>query len=232
MTPEPLGRRGVTRVLRVLACLSAMVGAAAAAEAPVALRYDPQTRGPVPMPAAERDLQRVIVQPWYTVSANGFSLEGPAFDRVGDLLFTDAGQRRVLRPTPDRHLTTVVPANALNLGGLAIHKDGRIFAAEPGGFKRGSIASVRPDGANLRTILSPDAGFVVNDLVLNPNGTPLGQILLPGWDEGHNLRSTSMALRPGTDDLLIVTHDGVGGQGSRIFHARVFAKALPLFSHQ
>src|SRR3954464_15730111 len=35
-------------------------------------------------------------------------------------------------------------------------------------------------------------------------GIPIGQVLLPGRDEGHNLLSTSMAIRPGTDDLYIV----------------------------
>lgn len=314
---------------------------------PATLAYDARTRGPVPIPPAERDLQSAVAQPWFKVSDEGVPLEGPSFDRAGDLLFTDAGTGRVLRLTLDRRLTTVVPANALNLGGLAIHRDGRIFAAGTGGFKRGSIVSVRPDGSDLRTVISPDAGYVVNDLVfdakggfyftdfrgtstdpkggayyvapdlktvtpvlpnlalangvaLSPdgktlwvtefgrnllhrvdladattptplgtsvayhftgpapdsmrvdsdgnlyvalygqgrvlafsrNGIPIGQVLLPGRDEGHNLRSTSLALRPGTDDLLIVTNDGTGGQGSTIFHARAFAKALPLFSHQ
>ena len=60
----------------------------------------------------------------------------------------------------------------------------------------------------------------------------LRQVLLPGREEGHNLRSTSMAIRPGTDDLYIVTNDGTGGQGATIFRARAFAKALPLYSHQ
>lgn len=69
-------------------------------------------------------------------------------------------------------------------------------------------------------------------LAFNRNGIPIGQVLLPGREEGHNLRSTSMAIRPGTDDLHIVTSDGVGGQGAAIFHARAFAKALPLYSHQ
>jgi lactonase len=29
-----------------------------------------------------------------------------------------------------------------------------------------------------------------------------------------------------------VTNDGNGGQGATIFHAKTFAKALPLYSHQ
>ena len=46
-------------------------------------------------------------------------------------------------------------------------------------------------------------------------------------DEGHNPQSTSMAIKPDTNDLYIVTNDGNGGQGATIFHAKVFAKALP-----
>ena len=57
-------------------------------------------------------------------------------------------------------------------------------------------------------------------LASNRNGIPIGQVLLPGRDEGHNLLSTSMAIRPGADDLYIVTSDGNGGQGATIFHAK------------
>jgi len=69
-------------------------------------------------------------------------------------------------------------------------------------------------------------------LVFNKNGMPIGQVLLPGREEGHNLRSTSMAIRPGTNDLYIVTNDAAGGWGATIFHARTFASALRLYSHQ
>ena len=69
-------------------------------------------------------------------------------------------------------------------------------------------------------------------LVFNRNGIPIGQVLLPGRDEGHNLQSTNMAIKPGTKDLFIVTSDGNGGQGATIFHAKTFATALPLYSHQ
>ena len=69
-------------------------------------------------------------------------------------------------------------------------------------------------------------------LVFNGNGIPIGQVLLPGRRDGHNLESTSMALKPGTNELYIVTNDGAGGEGATIFRARVFAKAQPLYSHQ
>lgn len=69
-------------------------------------------------------------------------------------------------------------------------------------------------------------------LAFNRNGIPIGQVLLPGRDEGRNLRSISMAIRPGTDDLYIVTSDGEGGQGATILHAKAFEGALRLYSHQ
>jgi lactonase len=282
------------------------------------------------------------------VSDEGLVLEGPAFERDGNLLFCDVSGRRVLRLTPDQQLSTVVREAKLAPGGLAIHKGGRLFIAAldiPQGV--GSIAAVKPDGSGRQAIVPPEAGYMPNDLVFdarggfyftdfrgastdpkggiyyvspdfgtitpvlprlamangialspdgkalwatefsrnllhrvelagaarvapfgtaiayhftgpapdsmradadgnlyvamysqgrvlafNRNGIPIGQVLLPGRDEGHNLASTSMALKPETNDLYIVASDGTGGQGATIFHAKAFAKALPLYSHQ
>src|SRR5690242_11251364 len=65
-------------------------------------------------------------------------------------------------------------------------------------------------------------------LVFNKNGIPIGQVLLPGRDEGRNLQSTSMAIKPATNDLYMVTNEGKGGEGATICHARGFADALTL----
>src|SRR4051812_11464882 len=94
-----------------------------------ALVYDAQTRGPVPIPSSERGLQAVVAEPWFKVSDEGLVLEGPAFDRDGNLLFCDVSGRRVLRLTPDKRLSTVVSLDRLAPGGLAVHKDGRVFIA-------------------------------------------------------------------------------------------------------
>ena len=312
-----------------------------------ALGYDDLTRGPAPIPPAERGLQTVVAVPWVKVSDEGIVLEGPAFDRDGNLFFCDASGGRVLRLTPDRQLSTVLKME-LNPGGIAIHRDGRLFVAAldiPNGL--GSISAVRPDGSGLRTVVPTQAGYLPNDLVfdargglyfsdfrgtstvpeggvyyvspdgltvtpvlsriakangvaLSPDGkilwatefgsnrlhrvelasatmaTPLGtaipyrftgpapdsmrvdasgnvyvalygqgrvlvlnsmgisigQILLPGRDEGHNLLTTNMAFRPGSNDLLIVASDGERGQGAGIFHVGAFAQALPLYAQQ
>jgi lactonase len=342
------------RTFLVAAFLFACVASAAHAQqggtAP-ALAYDAQTRGPVPIPPSERGLQAVVAEPWFKVSDEGLVLEGPAFDRAGNLLFCDVSGGRVLRLTPDKRLSTVVAAvgeGRLGPGGLAVHKDGRIFIAAMDIAKGvGSVVAVQPDGSGMRAIVPPEAGYMPNDLVFdarggfyftdfrgastdpkgavhyvssdlktitpvlprlamangvalspdgnelwvtefsknllhrveltdattiapfgtavayhftgpapdsmradadgnlyvamygqgrvlafNRNGIPIGQVLLPGREQGHNLRSTSVAIGPGTDDIYIVTNDAAGGQGATIFHARAFAKALPLYSHR
>ena len=339
-----------TLLVAVFLFASVVLGAHAQQQGGVAaaLAYDAQTRGPVPIPPSERGLQAVVAEPWFKVADAGLVLEGPAFDRDGNLLFCDVSGRRVLRLTPDRRLSTVVTLDQLSPGGLAVHKDGRIFIAAMDITKGiGSVAAVGPDGSGMQALVPPEAGYMPNDLVFdarggfyftdfrgastdpkggvyhvspdfktitpvlprlamangvalgpdskelwatefgrnllhrveladataatpfgtavayhftgpapdsmradadgnlyvavygqgrvlafNGNGIPIGQVLLPGREEGHNLRSTSMAIRPGTDDLYIVTKDGKDGQGATIFHAKAFATAPRLYSHQ
>jgi lactonase len=69
-------------------------------------------------------------------------------------------------------------------------------------------------------------------LIFNENGIAIGQILLPKRETGHNMRSTSLAFFPGTNDLVILTNDANGGEGSWIFRAKGFAKGTTLYSHQ
>ncbi len=132
------------------------------------LAYDAQTRGPVPIPPSERGLQTVLAEPWFKVSHEGIVLEGAAFDRNANLLFCDVSGRRVLRLTPDKRLSTVVSLNDASPGGLAIHKDGRIFIAAMNIPKEtGSIAAVKPDGTSMQTIVPVTAGYMPNDLVFD-----------------------------------------------------------------
>ena len=339
--------RSLLATSALFVCLAADVYSQQGEAAP-ALAYDAQTRGPVPIPPSERGLQTVVAERWFKVSDEPLELEGPCFDRNGNLLLSDVSGGHVFRLTPEKHLSTVVSKRGLGPGGLAVHKDGRIFIAAVGDLKgAGSIVAVKPDGSDMQTIVPPQAGYVPNDLVFdaqggfyftdfrglstdptggayyvspdlktitpvlphlamangialspsgrelwitefsrnllhrvalvgattiapigtavayhftgpapdsmradsdgnlyvamygqgrvlafNQNGIPIGQVLLPGRDEGHNLHSTNMAIKPDTTDLYIVTSDGKGGQGATIFHAKTFAKALPLYSHQ
>ena len=135
-----------------------------------ALVYDALTRGPVPIPPGERGLLTVVAVPWFKVSDEALALEGPAFDRADNLLFSDASHGQMFRLTPDRQLTTVVGPNKLGLGGLAIHRDGRILAGTGNMTSGGSIVALDPDGTSLTAIIPSSAGYDVNDIVFDAQG--------------------------------------------------------------
>lgn len=311
------------------------------------LSYTSATRGLAPIPVSERDLPTATAEPYFKVSDDPLALEGPAYDRRGNLLFVDIYGGRVLRLSPDCTLTTVYTDSTLRPAGIAIHKDGRIFVAGVGDFTVGRVVALNPDGSNPQTIVPASAGYVPDDLVFDakggfyftdfkgtatipaggvhyvspdfktitpifpdmcaangvalsedgkvlwatefaagrlhraelndegrigrsgssvpyhfvgrapdsmrtdadgnayvamthqgrvlafsPYGIPIGQILLPGREENHFLRSTSLAFVPGSRDLVIVARDLLGGRGAMIFRAQGLAVGTTLFSHQ
>ena len=324
----------------------AVVSGVAIALAAPALIHNDSTMTPSPIPENERNLPTVVAEPYFKVSDKGLQLEGPVFDRNGNLFFVDVWSGSVFKLTPDKHLSTVLGANKLGSAGLAIHKDGRIFIACLGDFKVGSVVAIKPDGSGMETIIPTSKGYLVDDLVFddkggfyftdfrgsafeprggvyyvappdyntitpvltnmaiangvalspdgktlwtdetagnrlyrvsltdattiapfgtsipyrftgclgadsirvdsegnvyvaiydqgrylvfNKDGNPIGQILIPGRDKGHNMRSTSMAIKPGTDDMYLVTNDGDGGEGAQIFTCKAFGKGLYYF---
>ena len=58
-----------------------------------------------------------------------YYLEGPSFDRAGNLYFTDVPYGRIFRMTPDGHVDLAAEYDG-EPNGLKIHKDGRIFIAD------------------------------------------------------------------------------------------------------
>lgn len=146
------------------------------AEALSSLDYTDATRGLVPIPAPERGLPTAVAEPYFKVSDGPVALEGPAFERDGNLLFVDIYGGRILRLSPDRQLSTVHTEKDLHPAGIAVHWDGRIFVAavgtqdSAGHFRNGSIIALDPDGGNRTTIVPPEAGYVVDDLVFDNEG--------------------------------------------------------------
>jgi lactonase len=61
-------------------------------------------------------------------------------------------------------------------------------------------------------------------LVFNMLGNLIGQVLIPGREVGYMLSTTTMAIIPGTKDLLIGAGD-FAGRGAWIFKAKTFAKS-------
>lgn len=319
-------------------CVSVQQGLAA----PAPQAHNAQTQGPVPIPPSEQSLRTDPAEPWFKVSDENHVLEGAIFDSNGNLLICDVTDRRVLRLTLEKQKTIVVTMHDFAPGGLAVHKDGRLFIAALDLEKNlGTIVAVHSDGSGMETIIPPNAGYLPNDLVFddqggfyftdfkgtatnpeggvyyaspdfrtitpvlphlamangvalspdgktlwatefgrnllhrieladatsiaiigssvpyhfigpapdsmrtdadgnvyvaiygqgrvmifNKNGIPIGQIVLPGREQGNNLLSTSLAIRPGGKDLYAVTGNTSGTEGAAIFHARAFGKGL------
>ena len=312
-----------------------------------ALSYTPATRGLAPIPASEQGLPTVTAEPYFQVSPGLVALEGPAYDRQGNLLFVDIYGGRILKLSPDLTMTTLYTDTLLRPAGIAVHKDGRIFVAAVGDFKGGSVIALDADGSNPQVILPTSAGYVPDDMVFDQHGgfyftdfkgssteatggvyyvapdfktitpiiphmsaangvaispdgkvlwatefgvsrlhrvdmedavtvarfgtsipyhfvgrapdsmrtdadgnvyvamyqqgrilafsstgIPIGQILLPGREDNHFLKSTSLAFVPGTRDVVIVARDELGDRGSMIFKAQGLTQGVTLFSHQ
>lgn len=95
-------------------------------------------------------------------------LEGPSFDRAGNLYFTDIPHGRIFRMEPGGRIDLFMQYDG-EPNGLKIHKDGRIFIAD---FKHG-IMVLDPETARIEPFpdIKPAESFKgVNDLVFAANG--------------------------------------------------------------
>ncbi|MCO4318108.1 SMP-30/gluconolactonase/LRE family protein [Phyllobacterium sp. 21LDTY02-6] len=215
---------------------------------------DFQSRGSVVSLAPDgTDMRRIVSRD------AGFLPDDLVFDRNGGFYFTDfKGGSSV--PTggvyyvgPDGGKPVLVVPNLKIANGIGLSPDGktlwvtelaggnlhRIALADPTtvapfgssivySFTGGGPDSLRIDAEGNVYVAVYGQGKV---MAFNPLGFPVGQYLLPGRDEGHFLRSTSMVIRPGTDEMLIFSNDWDKGQGSRIFAVKALAKAAPDPAH-
>ncbi|KTB63751.1 gluconolactonase [Pseudomonas fluorescens] len=95
-------------------------------------------------------------------------LEGPSFDRDGNLYVTDIPYGRILRIDPQGHWTLIAEYDGWP-NGLKIHRDGRIFIAD---YKQG-ILTLAPHTSAVTPFLthSRSEGFKgVNDLFFDAGG--------------------------------------------------------------
>jgi lactonase len=127
-----------------------------------------EPRSVVPLPPAEKTLPVIQTEPWLKVEDGEAFLEGPAFDRQGNLFITSLFDSRVLKITPDKKVSVIFKQDGLLPDGIAIHKDGRLFLA----CLSGKVAAVNPDGTNL-TVIEPKCEGCprsANDLVFDSQG--------------------------------------------------------------
>jgi len=195
------------------------------------------------------------------VSLNtGYLANDLVFDHKGGFYFTDSRgssaepKGGVFYVSPD--FTSVVPVlPGLGVGnGIALSPNGKeLWVTEHGKnvlhrVRLSDATTITPFGSVIAyqfTGPAPDGARVDSDgnvyvaisgqgrvIVFNRNGLPIGQILLPDRDSGRNLKSTSLSIRPGSDELLIVANSGTEPGGAMIFRSRAFAPAPRPYSHQ
>jgi gluconolactonase len=76
-------------------------------------------------------------------------LEGPSFDREGNLLCVDVQAGRVYRITPDKQWSVLVEYDGIP-NGLKLHKDGRVFIAD----RRNGLMVLDPATGKIETLLA------------------------------------------------------------------------------
>lgn len=121
------------------------------------------------LPDAYRKPRRTA---WGDVNAAGSALdcflEGPSFDRAGNLYVTDIPFGRVFRIAPDGAWTLVTEYDGWP-NGLKIHRDGRIFITD---YKRGIVLLDPANGkvSPLIETVKSESFKGVNDLFFAANG--------------------------------------------------------------
>lgn len=177
------------------------------------------------------------------------------FDGKGGLYFSDCKGTStvpgggIIYLAPDGTLTTVIPDMAQANGVALSPDDAVIWATEyareqlhkttvknateivpfrshiPYRFTGRGPDSMRVDADGNVYVAMMSQGRV---LIFNPNGFPIGQILLPGRDAGENLLSTSLAIHPEKKEVRIVTSNPAESTSADavIFTAPAFAPGL------
>ena len=123
----------------------------------------------VPLPPSEASLPVIKAQPWLQIDPGPkVFLEGPAFDRQGNLFVSSIFDSRIFKITPDKKVTTILSKEGLLPNGIAIHKDGRLFVV----CLSDKIITINPDGSNLTYIEAryQSKPLVGNDLAFDSKG--------------------------------------------------------------
>ncbi|HEH2799784.1 TPA: SMP-30/gluconolactonase/LRE family protein, partial [Staphylococcus aureus] len=191
-----------------------------------------------------------------------YCIDDMVFDSKGGFYFTDfRGYSTnplggVYYVAPDFRTVTPIIQNISVANGIALSKDEKVlWVTETTANRLHRIAleddgvTIQPFGATIPYYFTghegPDSCCIDSDdnlyvamygqgrvLVFNKRGYPIGQILIPGRDEGHMLRSTHPQFIPDTNQLIICSNDIEMGGGSMLYTVNGFAKGHQSFQFQ
>jgi lactonase len=156
----------VMKKMFVIGFFTGMIMLAVSLEAPA---QSSGPNSPVPLPPTVAALPSITAELWAQIDPGpAVFLEGPAFDRQGNLFVSSIFDSRILKITPDKKVTTIFSQEGLMPDGIAIHKDGRLFLA----CISGKFMAIAPDGGNPTEIEPRYQGKpqVGNDLVFDMQG--------------------------------------------------------------
>ena len=193
-----------------------------------------------------------------------YCIDDMVFDSKGGFYFTDfRGYSTnplggVYYVSPDFKTITPVIQNISVANGVALSTDERVLWVTETTTNRLHRIELEEDGVTIAPFGAtipyyftghegPDSCCIDSDdnlyvamygqgrvLVFNKKGYPIGQILMPGRDEGKMLRSTHPQFIPGTNQLLICTNDIENNSegGSMIYTVNGFAKGHQSYQFQ
>jgi lactonase len=131
--------------------------------------YQQQPKNMVPLPPGMENVPVIKAEPWfeYAPGPEAF-LEGPAFDREGNLFATSPHAGLVIKITPQKKLSTIFNDDKIKGDGTAVHKDGRLFFA----CMSGELLVMNPDGSGITPHHPKYDGktLSLNDLVFDAAG--------------------------------------------------------------
>lgn len=165
--------------------------------------------------------------------------------------YTDASNTAngaVYYVSPDFKTITPVLKNLASPNGIALSKNGRTLWVTETFNQQLHRLDLGADGITMNIyghmipyrfsgFGGPDSAMIDSDdnvyvayfgagkvMVFNVLGNLTGQVLIPGRETGYMLSSTTMAITPGTNELIIGAGD-LAGRGAWIFKAKAFAKS-------
>jgi len=138
---------------------------------PAGLNYPNGKAEPNVIPFPDSQLLTAEAKLWTVVTKDTTVLEGPAFDKSGNLFLTDTMHGKVIRIDANKNISNVLTSKEFAPCAVAVDKDGRLFVAVVYfDGKKGKIFSIDADGKNIRTVVDADQGFLPNDMVFDQNG--------------------------------------------------------------
>jgi len=123
----------------------------------------------VPIPPELVALPTIKAEPWLQIDPSpAVTLEGPSFDRQGNLFVTSVRPGRVFKVTPEKQVSIIFDSKDIQTDGTAMHKDGRLFIA----CLTGELIAMNPDGSNVVYMKPTYEGkrLSLNDLVFDSKG--------------------------------------------------------------